>query len=367
MKKIIILSPTLWSEPKRLRRQLAELLAKNMEVIYITLPFAFRNPEKTGEESHDRVRVVNLAGPNFPLRIILSSRSMRFFYCLKLKWEIKKIIPSISQADVIFSFVYSYPELLRLAPNAKKIYVANDDHSAIATSRKFQKTIKEHEFETISLCDAILSVSKNIAKKFESLKKPSYLMYPGHDCVPLPVSQFKLSEVGLRSACFMGFIDWRIDFKLIRRLLEQGWSVTFFGPVIGTEDHIKALSRDFEKSFFVKDSIDTRNASTVLSKYQILIMPYKFRSHEQRDAIELPNKVFIYFSALRPVIATFMPNLQFVSPGLIYMETPGLNFIDLCTIAIEDDNSNYIAARYHLASNNTWDSRIEYIDEIIND
>lgn len=361
MKTVTIFSPSSWSEPKRLRKQIAEIISQEVNVIYVTLPYAFNRPTQSSIETIGNITVIQIAGPPVPLSKILSTPALGKLYTVYLKWKLNKYSPLIRKSDAILSFVHSYPYLLNIAPRAKKIYVANDDHSAIAMNDRIKNKIKEDEINTISQCDKILTVSSKIGEKFKELKKPIAVIYPGHDSLPLSTSDLKIKKVRLKSACFMGYIDWRIDFDLINNILIKGWDLTLIGPVVGVENKINELKAEFGEKFIIKKPIDSITAPSILSNYEVLILPYKFKTDAQRDAIELPNKLFIYLSALRPIVSTYMPNLKLVKPGIVYMATPHTDFFNLCEIAASENCIDFAMKRRELAIENTWSKRKVFI------
>ena len=58
---VLVLTVSPWHEPKRLRRQLAEVLAIDRPVVYVTLPYGMRKPRRDAFETDGNVRTLSVA------------------------------------------------------------------------------------------------------------------------------------------------------------------------------------------------------------------------------------------------------------------------------------------------------------------
>ena len=73
-----------WDEPKRLRKQLAEVLAREMEVIYITLPYGMLKPKIDSDRTIENVRIISFSGPFLPMRLLVRFSILKWMYELSL-------------------------------------------------------------------------------------------------------------------------------------------------------------------------------------------------------------------------------------------------------------------------------------------
>lgn len=361
----VVMTVSPWDEPKRLRKQLAEVLAREMEVIYITLPYGMLKPKIDSDRTIENVRIISFSGPFLPMRLLVRFSILKWMYERILAWRIKLKLPPESEIKVIFCFIPSYPSLLMEYPRSKVIYVANDDHASMPHGQNEASRIARLEQLTISYSKCVVSVSETLARKLAKYGRPVHVMYPGHDSTVYPLSRFLSDKRKSRSTCFFGYIDWRINFSLLKLLLEHGWSVTLIGKIVNTEIKINQLKELFRNQFSVLDPIASERAPEVLSNYQILIIPYIFKNIEQAADIELLNKTYVYFSALRPIVITWMPNYKFVEPGMIYRAKTHADFLECCERAIKEDSEVHAMRRSKLASENNWDARRKTIREII--
>lgn len=362
---VLLLTVSPWDEPKRLRKQLAEVLSQDADVVYVTLPFGMRKPACSTGRLDGRVRVLSFAGPPMPLRLLAHLPALQAVYERTLAWRLQRRLRGTKHISAVFCFTASHPSLLAQFHRVPVIYVANDDYASMAGSKVAEKAILHGQARAIAQCDRVVCVSEVIARKLAPYGKPVHVMYPGHDCQVLPLDRFTYNGRLVHSACFFGYIDWRIDFELLNLLLENGWFVILIGPVVGTGKLIAELQARFQERFDVRAAIPAEQAPEMLARYQVLIIPYRYRSAEQAAAMELPNKIFIYFSALRPVVTTWMPNLKLVESGLIYRATTHDEFLSLCQRAVDEDTAAYAARRRRIAQENTWDTRRSTLSALI--
>lgn len=356
-KTIVILTVSPWDEPKRLRRQLADVLSFDSDVVYVTLPYGFRKPSGNIDRLDGRVRVLSFAGPLFPLRLLARLRLLRSAFEQLLAWRMRCRLSTVGDISAVLCFTSNYPAILECFSDVPVIYVANDDHASMASSDFAKEAILRNQATTISHCDRVVSVSEVIARKLSIQGKPVHVMYPGHDCKALSLECFTSQERIQKSVCFFGYIDWRIDFELLELMLNKGWHVALIGPEVGTSQKVDELRVRFPNSFETRSAVAATQVLEKLARYTVLIIPYRYRTSEQAEVIELPNKIFVYFSALRPIVTTWMPNLKLVEPGLIYRATSHEDFIARCHQAILEDSIEHAAHRLKIANENTWDSR----------
>jgi len=365
-RRILILTASTWREPARLRKQLTEVLAQDHEVVYVTLPYGLKKPKKSLLYRDGRVLVAEVGGPFIPLRWIFFIKPLKIIYEKIVTKKLNTIITDLESYEILISFVCDYSDLFLRSSCTRKIYVANDDHAAIAGSKKRRLEIERCEAEIAKVSDLVMTVSNKIAGKKVYKNCFVNVVYPGHNCIPISEMNLKINrEAGVRGACFLGYIDWRIDFDLLNYLLISGWEITLIGPVVGVEHELSILVEKFKSGLKILSPVDEGSAPVLLSKFSVLLLPYKFKNIDQRDSIELPNKLFIYFSALRPVVATYMPNLQYVENGLVYMARNSVDFENLCVKSMNEDNEEFRLRRRRLSEDNSWSMKNSALQRLI--
>lgn len=361
----LVLTVSPWDEPKRLRKQIAEVLALDLNVIYVTLPYGVCKPFFSADRTEGNVRILSFASPPIPMRLLGMSPVFQWIYELLLSWRLKRKLRSVGEIKTVFCFTQMHSGLLARFPKNKVVYIANDDHASMAQDEATAVRILRDEERAIACSARVVSVSEVIARKLVRFGRPVHVMYPGHNCAVLPLSRFT-GDIRLpRSACFFGYIDWRVDFVLLAFMLEQGWSIDLIGKEVGTAKQIHDLKSQFCDRFNVYSPVPVEDAPELLARYQVLIIPYRYRNASQAEVMELPNKTFVYFCALRPIVTTWMPNLKLVEPGLIYRARTNAEFIECCERAVEEDSESHAVRRSQLAKQNTWGARRATLRELI--
>ena len=364
-KTALVLTISPWDEPKRLRKQLAEVLAMDMDVVYVTLPFGAKKPSLNLDVTAGNIRVLSLSGMLIPMRLVVAFKPIHWLYERVVRWRLQRKLRLSGEIHAVFCFTHLYPAILRSYRRERVIYVANDDHALMAHDNAAAKHIIENEARTILNCARVVSVSEVIARKLSRFGRPVHVMYPGHDCSVLPITDFEHEARVPRSVCFFGYIDWRVDFALFEALLNKGWSVTLVGKDVDTAHKIDDLKSRFMERFLHHPPVSPEQAPKLLTRYQVLIIPYRYQNEAQAEVMELPNKLFIYFAALRPIVTTWMPNLKFVESGLIYNARTDEEFLAYCELAVKEDSKLHAARRSELAHQNNWNSRRATLREII--
>ena len=77
-KTALVLTVSPWDEPKRLRKQLAEVLALDMHVVYVTRPYGFRKPAGNIDRMEGNIRVLSLASLPVPMRLLAKSPALQW-------------------------------------------------------------------------------------------------------------------------------------------------------------------------------------------------------------------------------------------------------------------------------------------------
>jgi hypothetical protein len=213
--KIFIISRTNYDEPKRIRQQLADLLAEDYDIIYCQ-PNNF--PVKPATNiSYRKFYFINRFS-SIPFVNVLNAYILRSFIRKNVKIE-----------DIIINFM---PELglINLA-KYKVISFLNDDFASMAPSLT-QKWLEYLTYRMINQSRHALFSSKRLLEKYAKTI-PSDVFYPWATVVP---DETKLA-VKRNRIVFWGYIGQHLDFEKVEELLvyirkhDLDYFIEFFGPV----------------------------------------------------------------------------------------------------------------------------------------
>jgi len=301
--RFIFFTKTEWSEPPRLRHQLARLLAASGRQVFFGQRPRLLGTEPVGvpiepnislfrhrELIHHRVRV------SPPIR------------ALNAVWT----IPSIRDAlrplavtgdDVIVNFNYEYLFLRQIFPDQVIITFINDDF----VSRALPGCRASLEFVQRKTCersDAVMTPSVVIQQHLEAYSRPE-LFLPWLDAVESAPTQRGERRILL----YWGFVDWRVDLDFLERLaklLEERKSDIQIW-VVGPRMKATGAHPLFHRYKCVR-TVDSAKLSQ-LPTNEILggLIPFK-SGLEGCDAIVLPNKALQLLGYGLPLLITGMPH-----------------------------------------------------------
>jgi glycosyltransferase involved in cell wall biosynthesis len=96
----------------------------------------------------------------------------------------------------------------------------------------------------------------------------------------------------------------------------------------------------------------------------VLIIPYD-TSLPQFYIQTVPNKLFQYIAAGRPVVTSNLPYLIELPRGIVYKAKDAPDFVNKIRLAYSEDSNKLIESRMKIAMKNTWDHRGNRLHEII--
>lgn len=314
MTRFIFFTKTNWSEPPRLRHQLARLLVgAGYEVLFFQKPsFLFQRtaPSPPREQhiqffSHKELLHHKLRFP--PLAQSINAAWTKI--------SIQKTIANlcISKEDVVVNFNYEYFFLRDIFPQNKIITVLNDDF--ISTAWPVAKPALTNALKiTCAMSDKVLAVSTRLQEQVDSVCNPR-LFLPWSDCsycAPKP-------STTRDTLFFWGYINRKIDYEFVRRLAQHlmkihpKFKLLFVGPIeTAVTSSVNSLRSEKNIHFLPASKLDQLELDQIFGS----LIPYRSNDGEL-DAIMLPNKALQIFARGIPIFITGMPDfmrLPFVFP-----------------------------------------------------
>lgn len=298
----IFFTNTKWSEPPRLRHQLARLLMKNGNTIYF-----FQSPYYlwskrldlyTDEKNLYLFQSLKLIHPKLQLNFIM--RKIDEFFQIR---SIKKQLRNINKYSdcVVINFNYNYSFLRKIFRENKIITIINDDHISKLYFNK--NNLLNMLKETCNRSDKVLTLSKPLQNTLKNFCSPEIFL-PWSD-VPYKYPS-KISRKN--TVLFWGYINYRIDWNFIIKISDvmkvnfPKFTLMFVGPVEKNANIPKEVFHKNNIKFNRSKSLSELNLENVL----FFINPYK-RSDEV-DMCYISNKTFQLLSYGIPVGITGMPN-----------------------------------------------------------
>ncbi|PXF63034.1 hypothetical protein DL796_06160 [Kangiella spongicola] len=244
---------------------------------------------------------------------------LRFINAKFVKSKLKTYLRN-NRFDLVINFNYDYYFLTSLIDKEKFITIINDDF--IAQAKPWMKTVvKKQMQETCVRSKATLSVSYPLDNMLKLFSNNSYLFLPWCD------DQYEQPQKsGNRNVVlYYGFINNRIDWSIIKGLLEQKVQLRFVGPI--NEKKAKQLVRKLS-SYENFEYLPPRCLSEVnLQDVCCSIAPYDIKI-KSVQACTISNRAFRLLAKGIPVI---YPSLPYIieSPNEVISTASSVNeYID---------------------------------------
>lgn len=309
--KFILFTKTDWSEPPRLRHQLARLLSNaGHEIIFFERPMFFWQKIIANKSESNNILLKRSRQ--------LIHHKLRFhplFHLTNARYEKRSILRSLSHInsdDVIINFNYDYFFLKDLFPENRIITIINDNF----WSRAIFGWEQPLEWALKRTCNSschVLTVSPPLMKIINNYCTP-HLFLPWINNSNLNPVKPTTHRTELLYWGFIGDrIDWPRIFSLAKFISDNqlDFTLVFIGPYNSNDKNIKYLVSFSCVVLSGAISFDKLNFTKTLA----IFIPYKSRSKEN-DAIYIPNKLLQLLTKGLPVIITGMP--YFVEANFIF-------------------------------------------------
>ena len=328
--RFFFFTKTDWTEPPRLRHQMARLLANaGHEVIFFQRPYHLWQrfgKDSSGEQHIKLFRYRQLLHHKLRINTVLHR-----FNALFEKNQILSLMLEhcIDRNDVIINFNYDYFYLKDIFRKNRLITIINDDFWSNALGG-YKRPLKWALKKTLQSSDVVLTVSltlKNELSKFSSVE----LFYPWSNI------RYKSPDlVSTKSTIlFWGYINYRININFISNLAKclvdfsSNFKILFVGP---NQDRSLISKITCHENVRVYPSADLENID--LSDVFLGLIPYRSGVRDV-DVITFPNKVLPLLSRGLPIAITGMPN--FLSAPFVFRLDQGRDS-DIATLQFINKN-----------------------------
>lgn len=332
MPRFIFFTKTRWQEPPRIRHQLARLLASaGNQVLFFEKPAQPWQRMPLPRQAEERITLLRHSElMNHKLRLTptlhhlnagITQRSIR---CALEPW-------SVGAEDVIVNFNYEYFFLREAVPHARLITILNDDFISRALFGHTQPALWALE-RTCRSSDRVMAVSLPLQAQVCNFCNPELLL-------PWADRAYRRPQRGLsrNTLLFWGYINDRIDFDVVRELLDKlagvasGIELMFVGPVEqGAGRELAAISSRANVKILSSRSLDDLPLDQILAG----IIPYR-SGVASIEAATLPNKALQLLARGIPLLIAGMPN--FIEAPFVYRVNAADPLADIQALCAEFD------------------------------
>lgn len=357
---------------------LAKEFSKTNRVFYIEHPYSWKDLIKErkipGKAPYRDENVIVITPPLvWPINFLAEGPIYNRLSGINNTIVLKTLRMLLNEMDIQeFIFINFFdPFFLRRLPKdirpLKFIYQCMDDLSQVDYTKKHGVRLEE---EILRHADITLCTSRELTK-LKSAFSPNVFFHPNAADVELFKTAFgndlpKPLDIdcgGKKIIGFMGSIEYRTDFELLRKVAVHHSDKVLFllGPVAGDE-HIRAGLNDLSNVIFA-GARDIEELPEYLQCFDCCIIPYKINTLTRSI---YPLKINEYLAAGKPVVTTNFSEDIATFSDVAYVVNSHEEFIAAIDRAINEDNQNKKYQRLNVASSNSWQKRVEEFWKIIN-
>ncbi len=219
-----------------------------------------------------------------------------------------------------------------------------------------EQVVKSYEF--IRECaNVITTVSKALADDFSDAHTKSVNWIPNGVDPDFFAPARHAYEGGPITVGYMGKIQDRVDFDLVRRCLEtySDISFKFIGPAYSQQDVIDGLKRSYANISFTGD-VRYENLPEALQEVDFALIPHKV---DEFTASMNPLKLYEYLAAGKPVVSTSVAGVSDISDFVKVAGSPDtfVKFVGEVAAAVRVGCVNPAKVAASIPSECTWEHR----------
>ena len=245
-------------------------------------------------------------------------------------------------------------------------YDCSDDYLNYPGLRVSKKRVKEAEEKVLRSVDLVFCSAQRLKETKSRLNPNCFLIPNGVDLsflengkagreVPPGLRDVKKPILG-----YMGTIGPWLDFDTLITFARArpDWSIVMIGPVTSsrfssTMSGVSNLHWLGEKGY--------HELADYLRLFDVCLIPFR------RDAFTAniyPTKFHQYLAMGKPVVSSFLPDIEPFQPWVIFYDGPK-EMERAVDQSLREESEEKAVARRKVASENTWDQRVKAIVEIL--
>jgi glycosyltransferase involved in cell wall biosynthesis len=368
---------------------IAKMLARDNQVFYVEHPFTVKDylrlrnePENEKRKGYYNVfgnKVLDTDNPNFKVIIppVLLSinflpegpvfRSLLQLNEFLLRTKLKQVIRKYQIKDFIFinSFNFHYPDLAEgLHPKLSAYHCVDPiivpfdaKHGLISENRLVKKS------------DIIFCTSRELYKQCKLLNPNTHFVPNAADIThsqkaldpALPVAAV-LKDIPKPVIGYFGNIERRMDYVMLENVAKMNpdKSFVFVGP--SDKSYIPEWFFNAANVHFT-GSVPYSEMPAVIKGFDVALLPFK---RDEVSATIFPLKLFEYLGAGKPLVSiNFNDDLkEFTGDTVAFCDNANA-FSDAINTALSEDTDEKRQQRIQVATDNTWEKRVEQISDLL--
>lgn len=270
---------------------------------------------------------------------------------------------------IYWNFQPWLPGLGRAVTPALSVYYCVDDFGSAPYWWNPDAGVRAREAECCREADIVICTGRQLVDRQRPFNPNVHFMPEGADVesfatvaandTPVPDDMARLPG---KVIGYAGAVNWRMDSGLILHLAERepGWSFALVGPVWGDlagEEKLRAMPNVYFLGHKAADQLPA-----YCKGMDICLIPYVLNEYTHHI---FPLKLYEYMAAGKPIVATDMAEMRAYEGEQMAIGRTYEEFHRAVRDAIEHDSPERAAARRRSARNESWDTRVEQLSELL--
>lgn len=278
-------------------------------------------------------------------------------------FQLRRIMKKVGmKSPIVMSAVRGVFDLIEVLPKRLVVYFCLDDYRQLYKDRN--GFLEEAEEKLMKTSAVVFVTSRSLI----TLKKGSnrFIKYIGQGVdygnfsraqesieVAHDIKSIKKPIIG-----FCGTLDHWVDFELINKIAisRPGWAIV----LIGRKDTDLEMLKRAENIYYLGRK-DFGSLPAYIKAFDCAIIPFKI---DELTKYVNPLKALEYLASGKPVVSTYMPDLE-QTQGLVYLTRTPDQFIACIEKAMNEDSKERVEKRLKYSQNYTWPKRAEEVSNII--
>ncbi len=376
-KCIIYFSPLNWHDNWQRQQEFASRMAQDNQVLFIT-PIGFFNysifgvvkkvfMQLFGIKKGKQREIQNEVPKNihFATLVFIPRHNNQFFEAINtplLVWQLKRKLKAFEMnSEYVFWTGNPVRTLSNLVEKLKPSVVVYDNAMRFEKLPDAPSFVLKHEEIMVKKCSFVICDNSYKQKQYEAwgakvYKIPQAVNLSQFDVTKSYAVPKSLANISHPIVGYYGVLREVVDFELLEYISDILPDHTFvlIGNIWDSES-LKELQ--MRKNVRILPAVPHSELPSHLAQFDVALIPYKVNEYTQGT---FPNKLFEYFSFLKPVVAEPLP--EFASyKDFMYLTSDKEQFANYVQEAAKKGCKNKDQL-YTLVQNNTWESRYKELE-----
>ncbi|MEC0239710.1 glycosyltransferase [Paenibacillus dokdonensis] len=353
-----------WQRPQQISQQFAQ---HGHRVFYITTGVTALQKDATYEEVAQHVKIKRIE-PNIWLVTLCAHQRLNLYRDQMSQADIQYLSWSVDyvrdrfQVHHLVSIVDLpfWTPLVTAMENHNLLYDCMDEHNGFSTNEKAVIRQEEHLARKANL---VLASSQLLYERMQALHSSTLLLRNAADVAHFSSQAIPAPELDSIQGPVIGYYgaisDW-FDIRLVEKLAAKRpeWTFILIGHTFGcdtsTVEKLPNVLLLGEKPY--------TELPSYLQQFDVAIIP--FLQNELTRATN-PVKLYEYLSAGKPVVSTYLPELEVVADGLTTIARTPEAFEDAIECSLMENDPQQMELRQQYAQTHTWEMRYQELHQTI--